>query len=493
MDAIVINLPQAKERWSNIQKKMNSHFSLTRIDGVINPIKFAGCSFAHINAARKGLENKDFCLVFEDDAEFISEDSAIEFKLKIEELQKWNNFDFVVFANAECDSDVRPEISYVEKWIDVAKTNVDSFVSILDHTEKIVGMTAVLYSKRSLPLLKEYENYLKTAKHPIITIDRLMFQNHLYSFMWNKPVVWIPTKQYLRQRTGYSYNGNNIMFFTWKFTAQVLDDLQKRSKEIAFYESSLNIKKIPFVYCKKYDYQFFFEMIESLGPHEIIHDFDNLDEESESRDIIVMKYIPKDICCFKKVYLYNTEQLTRFDYFSELIDNINKSGFTNKNLEIYDYSSFNCKIWKDYGFSCKVKSTHNKKEVYHLRELIEEQQNLTKQYDFAFCGTPSKRRSEILKILIGRGYKILNVTGLWGKERDKLISSCNSLLNIHFSEDYKIFEKPRCSRWIKAGFPVLSERSIEEEEECNLFDINNLPTVKICLKPRKEDISVKVS
>jgi hypothetical protein len=126
-----------------------------------------------------------------------------------------------------------------------------------------------------------------------------------------------------------------------------------------------------------------------------------------------------------------------------------------------------------------------------LRKLILQQENQIKKYDFAFCGTLSPRRSKIIHQLRSLGYKILCIHS-WGTQRDKLITMCNSLLNIHYDEDYLVFEKPRCSRWIKAGFPVVSEKSIKEEETCHLIDINNFPENKICYKIN-EKISKKIS
>jgi hypothetical protein len=40
------------------------------------------------------------------------------------------------------------------------------------------------------------------------------------------------------------------------------------------------------------------------------------------------------------------------------------------------------------------------------------------------------------------------------------------ILNIHFNENYKIFEQYRCFAWLDIGKVVLSENSLDNDPRC---------------------------
>ena len=55
---------------------------------------------------------------------------------------------------------------------------------------------------------------------------------------------------------------------------------------------------------------------------------------------------------------------------------------------------------------------------------------------------------------------------IFGEERDIELSKCKVLINIHHSDDYKIFESARCEPWLSIGVPVVSECSLDNDPRC---------------------------
>ena len=78
--------------------------------------------------------------------------------------------------------------------------------------------------------------------------------------------------------------------------------------------------------------------------------------------------------------------------------------------------------------------------------------------------------------------KFTDITDLkgWGKERDDLLFKYKILVNIHFDNDYNIFEQIRCNRCIFNNIIVITETSLDENYElkdyiieCDYNDIIN--------------------
>jgi hypothetical protein len=92
-----------------------------------------------------------------------------------------------------------------------------------------------------------------------------------------------------------------------------------------------------------------------------------------------------------------------------------------------------------------------------------------KLYDVAFVGSICSRRMEIITKIRNNGYKVNIVTG-WKEERDKEILKAKVLLNIHYAEDYNIYESLRCDRFLFSDTIVVTEKSYLQES----LDINDL-------------------
>lgn len=167
-----------------------------------------------------------------------------------------------------------------------------------------------------------------------------------------------------------------------------------------------------------------------------------------------------------KLSIINTEQLTYSEHKSNFIKYItdleSKCGYK---VTVYDYSKTNCKVIQENGFISKYHEyVSTKQENDFLKSLITGKY----EYDIGFVGGINDRRIYIINELIKLGIKVL-VIETWGYERDIQLSKCKYILNIHWNEDYKIFEALRCNRLLQAGIKIISEDSIDIYDNNNLF------------------------
>lgn len=153
---------------------------------------------------------------------------------------------------------------------------------------------------------------------------------------------------------------------------------------------------------------------------------------------------------FKNIYIINTEQLSTAGWLS-IIQKYLKLGLT-----IFDYDLYQSKM------------TLSDRHIY-LPYLYDDReglmtliQNTTKIYDVAICCiNNSPRRQKIYDKLKEKNINVINVKG-WKMARDKQLAQTKILLNIHYHENYKIFEHMRCDRWILSGLLVVSETSLSD-------------------------------
>lgn len=157
------------------------------------------------------------------------------------------------------------------------------------------------------------------------------------------------------------------------------------------------------------------------------------------------------------IYMINTEQSTR-PIWSMIIKH-----YTNKGLTIFDYDKYQTEFAKNMVSGariCYLPYQITKSETERLTSLIMKSNKL---YDVAFCSTNnSKKRTSLYKRLENRGLKLTNIYG-WKDGRDHRIAQAKILVNVHYNEDYHIFEHLRCDRWILSGMLVVSEDSLSDE------------------------------
>jgi hypothetical protein len=167
-----------------------------------------------------------------------------------------------------------------------------------------------------------------------------------------------------------------------------------------------------------------------------------------------------------KFIYYNIEQLTRESERAAIL----QLWYGGKIVEVWDYSLVNCEILKVFQIPCRhIPFTLTPKRLAKYKALV----NVKKEFDVGFCGTLSPRRLKILEELSAR-VSCLFINGVFDEERDAALAKCKVILNIHYEEDYKIFERSRCQAWMELGVPVVSETSLDDDPRAFCFPYDKL-------------------
>jgi hypothetical protein len=180
----------------------------------------------------------------------------------------------------------------------------------------------------------------------------------------------------------------------------------------------------------------------------------------------------------EKFILYNTEQLT----VPRHLQNVCARARQQDIVEVWDYSKINIELLQEQGISARhvpVQTTPQRVQI--LKRLLETE---PKEYDCGFCGVAPERRQTILKQMTERGVKVLLMTTVYGMERDRLLARCKFQINIHQTDDHKVFESTRCDPWLEAGQPIVSESSIENDPRCITVPYENLVEAAVQLKEK---------
>lgn len=173
--------------------------------------------------------------------------------------------------------------------------------------------------------------------------------------------------------------------------------------------------------------------------------------------------------------IFNIEQLSRPNILLNILKYIKQS----KPLEIWDYSLANVNILKKHNILARHVPLES--PDWYIKELQSYRKKNT-VYDVGFSGYISPRRLKIFNKLKELGISVNIIKKVFGKRRDKELAKCKLLLNIHASPDYKIFESNRCEPWLKAGVPVISENSLDNDERCiNVKYSDIIKTVELTL------------
>lgn len=162
---------------------------------------------------------------------------------------------------------------------------------------------------------------------------------------------------------------------------------------------------------------------------------------------------------YRWIGLLNTEQLSAREwesYYNTFLKNYRRM------IHIFDYSPANVKILKSWGFKAHyLPFQYHSEDIEKLKQLLKKNEKL---YDYAFIGGHSVRRDGLFKRLRDKGRSVIHLDSLWADARDEAISKARCLINIHFKEDYNVFEELRCTRWLFAGLPVFTEDSLYLED-----------------------------
>jgi hypothetical protein len=150
--------------------------------------------------------------------------------------------------------------------------------------------------------------------------------------------------------------------------------------------------------------------------------------------------------------LINTEQLTTDKEHQIAVLNRLAQG-----VRVIDYDHYQS-LSTESAIHSYLPYQFHESEDYQLQHWLQ----APKIYDVAVCSLGSPRRQQIWSQLESRGLKLCSVVG-WRDHRDRQIAQAKVLINIHYGDDYQIFEHFRCDRWILAGQLVVSESSLSDD------------------------------
>ena len=110
-----------------------------------------------------------------------------------------------------------------------------------------------------------------------------------------------------------------------------------------------------------------------------------------------------------------------------------------ENLKIWDYSEANAQVWRNLNADCRIVP------VGYAEPLTRIPKAPIQDIDVLMYGTPGPDRLDAFFHLCHSGLKTVFVSGLYGKERDDLISRSKLIVNINLYTAKKIFEVVRVS------------------------------------------------
>lgn len=169
--------------------------------------------------------------------------------------------------------------------------------------------------------------------------------------------------------------------------------------------------------------------------------------------IIFLQSIPNlsDVSnIINQIYILNTEQLSRQKALNDM------QIYIKNNIKIIDYSKAN--------IHC-LNSLNIRTNILYIPYLINNNEiyNYDKIYDVAYVGLFQNNinyRMNIINKLKKSNIQINKIEG-FDTDRDNLLFKYKILLNIHYNEEYKIFEQMRCNRCIFNKVIVITEKSID--------------------------------
>jgi len=185
----------------------------------------------------------------------------------------------------------------------------------------------------------------------------------------------------------------------------------------------------------------------------------------------LLKFIPKERRpIFKKdTIIINLERFGHQEIFDQHYLHILKS------FEVWDFCSLNMqRINSQYNLNIKkFLPLGYVKELEKIKKKDERE-----DIDVLFIGSLSDRRSKILYEISQLNINVKHLFGIYGHERDKIISRSKLLLNMHY-HDIGSLEHVRIFYYLINSKPFLSEKSDDEQE-------NEIFKNAICLAEYKD-------
>jgi hypothetical protein len=143
----------------------------------------------------------------------------------------------------------------------------------------------------------------------------------------------------------------------------------------------------------------------------------------------------------KKIFLINMEQMTREFWRNKVLEMDNLIDYSMGNISLLKRENI---IYFPYGV--------NKNEIYDIK----------KEFDICMItNSQSNKRNNIFNEIKNRGGNI-DLISLFGEERDKIVFKYKILINIHFDDDFQVYESLRCDRCIFNKMIVITEKSLDD-------------------------------
>lgn len=120
---------------------------------------------------------------------------------------------------------------------------------------------------------------------------------------------------------------------------------------------------------------------------------------------------------------------------------------------ILDYSKHNARNLRHFGITAPIRTL-----PMGYSESLCKIPNNVKDIDVLFIGSISPRRQAIIDAIKAKGYNAIACFGVYGKERDALLSRARICLSAHYYES-NLFEQVRISYYLANGLFVVSEDS----------------------------------
>ena len=126
---------------------------------------------------------------------------------------------------------------------------------------------------------------------------------------------------------------------------------------------------------------------------------------------------------------------------------------------------------------------YNEKEISTLKSYFTGEY----KYDICMIGCNSVARWNIFTELSRKGVKMVNAEG-WSEDRDRKVAESKILLNLHFQDNYQIYEHLRCDRWMFTGKLIISEKSHNSDKLLveNVYFYEYKDIVTKCLRHLQE-------
>jgi hypothetical protein len=184
--------------------------------------------------------------------------------------------------------------------------------------------------------------------------------------------------------------------------------------------------------------------------------------------------------------LYNVEQLTIPTKLAEVLEVLQKAD--GRIAEVWDFSEKNCEILKENGFEARHVPIEIANFTSHWAKKAKSEVRVI--HDVGLIGDVGERTMKIMTELKERGKKIRITIDEFMRAKDEELMKCKILVNVHESEDHKLFESVRCEQFLHVGMPIVSETSLDNDPRCINLDYSELVD-RVCVELEKWDLAEK--